>query len=120
MSMKLYAVRVFVRDWERACAFYRDALGLPERFRSADGRWAEYDLGGPCLGVERIDPKDDESEGLAGRMLGISLRVDDIESTYRTLSSRGVEFVSPPKKQDWGGSLAHLRDPEGNVLTLLG
>lgn len=118
--MKLYAVRIFARDWQKMCDFYRDTLGLPERFRSADAGWAEYDLGGPCFGVERIDPTGGESETLTGRVLGVSLRVDDIESEYSTLSSRGVEFIGPPEKQFWGGSLAHLKDPEGNVLTLLG
>ena len=31
-----------------------------------------------------------------------------------------VEFLAPPEKQPWCGSLAHFRDPDGNVLTLLG
>src|SRR5690554_3544679 len=88
-EMKLYAVRIFVRDWEKACAFYRDTLGLQERFSSPDSGWAEYDLGGPCFGIERIDPTDDEGQALTGRMLGVSLHVDDIEATYRTLSSKG-------------------------------
>lgn len=118
--MKLYAVRIFVRDWEKACGFYRDTLGLPERFKSTDLGWAEYDLGGPCFGVERIDLTEEESESLAGRMVGVSLQVEDIESTYKTLRSRGVEFITPPERQFWGGSLADLKDPEGNVLTLLG
>jgi len=26
----------------------------------------------------------------------------------------------PSEKQPWGGVLAHLRDPGGNILTLLG
>ena len=33
---------------------------------------------------------------------------------------RGVQFIEPPEKQPWGGVLAHLRDPDGNILTLLG
>jgi hypothetical protein len=31
---------------------------------------------------------------------------------------RGVDFVGPPEKQPWGGVLAHLRDPDGDILTL--
>jgi catechol 2,3-dioxygenase-like lactoylglutathione lyase family enzyme len=118
--MNLYAVRIFVQDWDGACDFYRDVLGLPERFRNADSGWAEYDLGGPCFGIERIDAADAESRALVGRMLGVSLRVDDIDATCESLRGRGVDFVAPPEKQPWGGYLAHFRDPEGNVLTLLG
>jgi len=117
--MMLYAVRIFARDWDNVCRFYRDVLGLPERFKTDMG-WAEYDVGGPCFGIERLNPDDGEGEGLAGRMLGVSLRVDDIDATYEALRERGVEFISPPEKQSWGGSLAHFKDPEGNVLTLLG
>jgi lactoylglutathione lyase len=118
--MNLYAVRVFVRDWDGTCSFYRDVLGLPERFADGNMGWAEYDLGGPCFGVERVDPADPEAQRLMSRNLGVSLRVDDINGTYETLHSRGVDFLAPPEKQPWGGSLAHFRDPEGNVLTLLG
>lgn len=52
--MELYAVRIFVRQWSEACAFYGETLGLKERFRNDELGWAEYDLGGPCFGVERI------------------------------------------------------------------
>ena len=50
--------------------------------------------------------------------MGVSLRVDDIAAAYEELRSRGVEFETPPEKQPWGGTLAHFRDPCGNVLTL--
>jgi hypothetical protein len=28
--------------------------------------------------------------------------------------------LAPPEVMPWGGVLAHLRDPDGNVLTLVG
>jgi uncharacterized glyoxalase superfamily protein PhnB len=46
--------------------------------------------------------------------------VADIAGLYENLRSRGVEFLAPPEQQPWGGALAHLRDPDGNILTLLG
>jgi lactoylglutathione lyase len=118
--VKLYAVRVFARDWDRLCDFYRDTLALPERIRNADIGWAEYDVGGPCFGIERVTPEDTEADDLIGRSLAVSLQVDDVQATYRALTERGVEFLAPPERQPWGGTLAHFRDPEGNVLTLLG
>ena len=118
--MELYAVRIFVRRWPLACAFYGETLGLRERYRNDESGWAEYDLGGPCLGVERVEPGDTEGEALVGRFVGVSLRVGNIDGLYETLKTKGVEFTSPPERQDWGGSLAHFQDPDGNVLTLLG
>ena len=118
--MELYAVRIFVKQWDQACAFYREALGLTERFRSDEIGWAEYDLGGPCFGLERVGPDDLEGEALVGRYVGVSLKVADIDKACETLKARGVAFDYPPEKQPWGGTLAHFRDPDGNVLTLLG
>lgn len=118
--MDLYAVRVFVRQWDAACAFYGETLGLAERFRNDEFGWAEYDLGGPCFGIERVDAGDDEGAALVGRFVGASLKVDDIAATYEALEAKGVTFTAPPEKQVWGGALAHFEDPDGNVITLLG
>jgi predicted enzyme related to lactoylglutathione lyase len=118
-SARLNTVRIFARDWPLLTAFYRDQLGLAERFVDDRIGWSEYDVGGPSLAIERIDAGDPESVSYAGRFLGISLEVEDIDAVYRTLLSRGVTFVGPPAQQPWGGVLAHLSDPEGNIITLL-
>ncbi len=118
--MELYAVRIFVRQWSKACAFYGGTLSLPERFRNDEMGWAEYDLDGPCLGIERVRPENAEDDALVGRFVGASLRVDNIDGIYKSLKAKGVQFTSPPEMQGWGGSLAHFQDPDGNVLTLLG
>ncbi|MDH3643838.1 MAG: hypothetical protein OES38_17160 [Gammaproteobacteria bacterium] len=34
--------------------------------------------------------------------------------------AKGVEFVEPPERQPWGGVLAHFKDPEQNIMTLVG
>ena len=72
------------------------------------------------LALERVDPSDEESAALVGRFVGVSLQVPDILATYKTLVARGVDFIAPPEKQPWGAVLVHLRDPDGNVVTLLG
>ncbi len=43
-------------------------------------------------------------------------------STLRARRWPSVGSNSPrrPEEQPWGGILAHLRDPDGNILTLLG
>jgi len=117
--MELYAVRIFVRDWAKACTFYGETLGLKERYRNDEFGWAEYDLGGPCLGIERVRTGDTEGEAMIGRFVGVSLKVNSVPDTYEALRKQGVAFAAPPEKQFWGGTLAHFRDPDGNVLTLL-
>ena len=117
--MKLYAVRIFVHDFEKACAFYRDTLGLDEHFLSDEMGWAQYAVGAPCLGIERVEEGDEERTSLVGRFVGASLEVEDIQATYEELQGRGVKFTYPPTRQPRGGVLASFEDPAGNTLTLL-
>jgi predicted enzyme related to lactoylglutathione lyase len=120
MEYKLSAVRVFVSDWERAIRFYTETLEMPVAYRSDEIGWAQMATGEGQLALERVDPSDHESGALVGRFVGVSLHVPDILATYKTLVGRGVDFIAPPEKQPWGGVLVHLRDPDGNVVTLLG
>ena len=111
------AVRIFVTDLERSRAFYSAVLELEER--SAEPTSVVFELGSMEVIIEAVPPDDPEAEGLAGRFLSVSFQVDDIDVTYRTLLERGVTFVQPPEKQPWGGTLAFLNDPDGNILTLV-
>lgn len=118
--MKLYAVRIFTTDWDRAVDFYREVIGLSLTFADQAFAWAEFDLGGARLGIEGLDAGAPEADALVGRFVGISLAVDDIDRVYSQLTDKGVAFTGPPEKQPWGGTLAHFKDPDDNVLTLLG
>ena len=120
MDYKLFAVRVWVSDWARAIEFYEKTLEMTFAFRSDEMGWAQLDTGECNLALERADPADPEAAELLGRFVGVSLQVPDIQKTYERLRERGVEFVGPPEEQPWGGVLAHLKDPDGNTLTLLG
>ena len=111
------AVRIFVDDIARARHFYRDVLALRET--SATPEWAVFDLDGKNIIVEMVPPDDPEHD-LVGRLLAVSFEVDDIDAVYRTLKAKGVVFEGPPEKQSWGGTLAFPRDPDGNILTLVG
>lgn len=116
---KLFLVRVFTVDFNAALAFYRDVVGFPLGYVDHETGWAQFELGGAEIGLERCDPDDAETDSLVGRFVGVSIEVDDVMSVYETLADKGVEFVEPPEQQPWGGTLAHLKDLDGNVLTLL-
>lgn len=118
MKCRLNVVRVFVDDFERAVRFYTETLGIPATFRSDEMGWAQLGTGAAELALERSSP--DEERDLVGRFVGVSLAVDDVDTTYEELRAKGVRFRAPPERQPWGGVLAHFEDPDGNVLTLLG
>jgi lactoylglutathione lyase len=124
----LCAVRIFVDDLDRARRFYRDVLELREKplafppLQAGDGgqeAWAVFDLDGREIILEAVAP-DDPERALVGRLLAVSFAVDDIDDVYSNLVARGVSFAEPPMMQPWGGTLAFPRDPDGNVLTLVG
>jgi len=109
---------LYVRDFERAVAFYTEALGMTLRFR-AENHWAEV-VAGKDL-VIGLHPATDESPqpGVAGAVQ-IGLNVDEpLETVMETLQGRGVAFDGPLIEDGKSGQrFALFKDPEGNRLYL--
>jgi predicted enzyme related to lactoylglutathione lyase len=47
----------------------------------------------------------------------VSFHTDDVQAAYKVYSSRGVEFLGPPKAEPWG-TFAMFKDPDGNTFVL--
>lgn len=112
-------VNIPVRDQARALAFYTDKLGMTIATDQAMGpggqRWIELRIPGAETRVSLFTPPGHEDR--VGTFVPLSLWSDDVDATYETLRSRGVEFVAPPKKEPWGTSVI-FKDSEGNQLHL--
>jgi len=117
MLDRVSAVRIFVRDVDRARDFYERDLGLALRTDGGDALL--FDTGTCTLIVEACDPEDEEGRALIGRFTAVSFDVSDIEAAQAALEGRGVRFDGAPETQPWGGRLTHFHDPAGNVLTLV-
>jgi catechol 2,3-dioxygenase-like lactoylglutathione lyase family enzyme len=117
-------VALTVADFERALAFYRDALGLEQvaDWSSEDGRVVLLEAGRATL--ELLDEAQsghvDAIE--AGRRVSGAVRlafeVTDSEDTARQLVAAGAEQVAPPVATPWGDRNARVRGPDGMQLTL--
>ncbi len=119
--MKLYGLRIFVDDYQSARRFYLETLGLKLAWEMAEHGALGVSIGDPQFIIEAVDEESSaEDKALVGRFLGVSLQVENIQETYADLLAKGVVFTGPPEQQFWGGSLAHFKDPAGNLLTLLG
>ena len=107
-------IAVTVEDVERAAAFYRDVLGVPFLF-DAPGL-AFFDLGGIRLMLSR-------PEGIEPSSSVLYFRVADVEASYKTLLSCGVEFMSGPhvvhRTDDYELSMAFFYDSERNLMALM-
>ena len=111
------AVRIAVHDLDAARSFYCDDLGLSER--SYDPGWMVFDAGHRRDRRAGRARRVDDDEIAVGRFTGVSFRVDDIDTLCATLVERGAHMVGMPQRQPWGGVLAHVADPDGNVVTLV-
>jgi len=113
----VWYVNVFVSDFERALGFYRDQLGLKVVLADPQFGYASFDTQGAGFAIAAVDP-DSEQAALVGRHTGIGWGVPDVDAVYDSLMGAGVTFSQPPQRQPWGGYMALLEDPDGNVFYL--
>lgn len=113
--MKISYVNIFVSDLEAAIDFYQDRLGLVLQFSSPEHGYASFSAGPVQLGVSL--PGADQSD-LVGRHTGVGLEVADLKAEHARLASLAVKFELPPTRQPWGGFMALIADPDGNVFYL--
>lgn len=95
--------------------FYRETLGLAPRSDKAD--FINFDWGGVRLSVSVHDRVDGASRDPLRVM--VNLTVTDIGAVHDRLVRAGVVFTRAPEREDWGGWVATLADPDGNVLQLM-
>jgi len=110
--VRLAYVNVFVTDLERAVAFYRDTLELEMQFVAPEHGYASFAAGSVRLGLAVAGP---DQAALVGRHTGVGWEVADLEAAHRRLAALGVAFPMPPTRQPWGGVMALVADPDGNV-----
>ncbi len=113
--MKIAYVNVFVSDLSRSIEFYRDTLGLRLELSAAEHGYASFATGHVRLGIALPGP---DQTALVGRHTGVGLEVGDLEAEHGRLSGAGVQFPMQPTKQPWGGFMAMLADPDGNIFYL--
>jgi catechol 2,3-dioxygenase-like lactoylglutathione lyase family enzyme len=118
--MNLNTARVFVRDIKKAKVFYASALGLPVKAEGLAQGYCVFNAGNSELVIESVAPDaPEEDQALVGRFTGLSFQVADVHKKYTELSAKGVEFSGLSEQQFWGGTLATLRDPDGNQLQIV-
>jgi methylmalonyl-CoA/ethylmalonyl-CoA epimerase len=115
---KIHQVAAYARDLDEAIGFYKDTLGARFIAKYDPPGLLFFDFSGVRLLLE---------EGVTKSTL--YFRVDDIESAYEELKSKGIEFTDEPhlifrddtgifgepNEEEW---MVFFTDPSGNVLAL--
>ncbi len=113
---KIGQISVTVHDIQKATTFYRDTLGM--KFLFEFSKLAFFECGGVRLMLALPEkPEFDHPASV------IYYKVDNIQDTFETLSSRGVGFEGKPhliaRMQDHDLWMAFFRDVDNNLLALM-
>jgi lactoylglutathione lyase len=119
-----WRVALTLDDFDRAVAFYRDALGLPQLadWSSADGRVILLDAGRATLelfdGPQAAMVDDVEVGRRVAGEVRFALEVADSAATADELERAGAERLGGPVETPWRDVNVRLRAPDGMQLTL--
>jgi predicted enzyme related to lactoylglutathione lyase len=97
---------------EALAAFYQEALQLGP-FEHSPQHMGQQ-VGPAYLGFDQVE----RLEGDPGANVTLWFTVDDIEATFDRLVALGARVRYRPTQKPWGGYLACVYDPDGNMMGL--
>ncbi|THH38918.1 VOC family protein [Aliishimia ponticola] len=122
----LHAVTLVVDDYDRAIAFYVDAVGftLLQDIDLGDGkRWVRVAPPGGADGSLLLAEAANDAQRAAignqtGGRVGFFLSTDDFDRDHARMLAAGVTFEEAPRSEPYG-KVAVWRDPWGNRWDLI-
>lgn len=124
--MKFNNIRLLVNNFATCFEFYKNKLGLEVSHGDENGPYASFNVGIPSgLALFQADLMAQVTGTLqltkaynTRDKFAVIIEVDDVDELYNELKGI-IAFVNPPADMEaWGIRIAHLRDPEGNLLEL--
>ena len=113
MITRIHPVVVFVKDFGKSLAFYRDKVGLKLAYPAQDV-WAEFKLKGCSFCIHRGGKRTNR-----GSSVDVHFEVKGIRATVRRMKAKGVPFLCPVRKMPYGVWETTFRDPSGNTFELI-
>ena len=104
-------------DLRRLRAFYETVLGATQTLRVPDEGpefFVELRIGATTLGLVQ---EDDTQIGAPVRII-LSADVADVDTLLPAVESAGGTVPGPANDMPWGQRVAHVLDPDGNMLNL--
>ncbi|MFI6933009.1 VOC family protein [Streptomyces sp. NPDC050287] len=122
--MELAQVRLLVTDFALCYRFYADVLGLKPQSGATNGPYEKFS---PATGAAGIALQDrammaevlgEVGDPASGHRSLVVLRVDDLDTYCEQITARGATLVHGPAPMTDRMRVAHLKDPEGNLVEL--
>lgn len=124
MTASVAMTTLVVDDYDRAIAFYRDALGLrllADTDMGGGKRWVVVagPNGGRLLLAKAADKAQRAAIGKqAGGRVGFFMETDDFAADHAAYLAKGVTFREAPRHEPYG-TVAVFEDPFGNLWDLI-
>ena len=116
-AVRFSQIRLLVDDFPGCFHFLQDSLGLECTFGGEDDGYASFKAGTGTVAVFR---REEQAEVIELRSAGDGaltvLEVDDVDAEANRLGDAVVG--GPVSKAAWGGRVAYVRDPDGNLFEL--
>ncbi|OIJ64714.1 VOC family protein [Streptomyces mangrovisoli] len=122
--MELAQVRLLVSDFAACYRFYGEVLGLKPQSGAEGGPYEKFS---PATGSAGIALQDrsmmaevlgELGDSATGHRSLVVLRIDDLDTYCETIAARGAEILHGPAPMTDRMRVAHLKDPEGNLVEL--
>jgi len=122
--VELAQVRLLVSDFAACYRFYAEVLGLKPQSGAAQGPYEKFSPSTGAAGIalqdrsmmaEILGELGDEASGHRSLVV---LRVDDLNTYCEQITTRGATLLHGPAPMTDRMRVAHLKDPEGNLVEL--
>jgi catechol 2,3-dioxygenase-like lactoylglutathione lyase family enzyme len=112
---------LLVRDVPGSAAFFKDKLGFEVDFlHGSPAFYGAVSRDDVCLHLRFVHrPFFAQAAAREKSLIVASIQVSNVQALFDEFKARGVEFVQRVKKQAWGGTDFHVRDPDGNVISFV-
>lgn len=126
MNIKYTYTRLLVDDFKGCFKFYSEVMGFPVTWGQEDEDYAEFDSGATRISInmphhvaEAVGTTDKPFKVESQDQVVLIFEVDDVDSAFKELVSRGAISVTEPQdRPGWGIRTAHFRDPSGNLIEI--
>ncbi|MFJ9347360.1 VOC family protein [Streptomyces sp. NPDC101237] len=122
--MELAQVRLLVSDFAACYRFYAEVLGLKPQSGASEGPYEKFSPHPGSAGIALQDRTvmaevlGELGDAATGHRSLVVLRVDDLDAYCEQLAARGAVLVHGPAPMTERMRVAHLKDPEGNLVEL--
>jgi lactoylglutathione lyase len=118
--VELTHIRLLVDDLDGCVRFYRDTMRFD--LTAQHGDYVEFKAGEVLLA---LFPRTAMAEAVgfdplaAGDRVALVFHVGDVDTALAEVRERGAVVAAEAQdRPDWGLRVAHLRDPDGNLIEL--